>query len=109
MEPPIWAWIALIAAVPVLTAVDPGVRARPTRGPGEDGGAWTLAVALGLGFTAIPGATQGSTAAGEYIAGYLVEWSLSIDNLFVFAVIFGYPRCRRTSSRGSCCPACSAR
>ena len=92
MNPPLWAWIALIAAVPVLTAIDLLVFGRGQREvPARTAALWTLAwVALGLSFTAILGATQGSTAAGEYIAGYLVEWSLSIDNLFVFAVIFGY-------------------
>ncbi|HEX2507774.1 MAG TPA: TerC family protein [Miltoncostaeaceae bacterium] len=92
MEPPIWAWIALIAAVPVLTAVDFLVfgRGRHEVSP-KVASLWTLAwVALGVGFTGILAATQGGTAAGEYIAGYLIEWSLSIDNLFVFAVIFAY-------------------
>jgi tellurite resistance protein TerC len=92
VNPPLWAWIALIAAVPVLTAVDLLVfgRGRHEVSP-KTAAFWTLAwVAIGLGFTAILGAAQGGTAAGEYIAGYLVEWSLSIDNLFVFAVIFSY-------------------
>jgi tellurite resistance protein TerC len=93
VEPPVWAWIALIAAVPVLTAVDLLVfgRGRAHEISTRTASLWTLAwVGLGLGFTAIIGAAQGGTAAGEYIAGYLVEWSLSIDNLFVFAVIFSY-------------------
>jgi tellurite resistance protein TerC len=92
VNPPIWAWIALIAVVPVLTAVDLLVfgRGRHEVAP-KTAAVWTLAwVALGVGFTGILGATQGGTAAGEYIAGYLIEWSLSIDNLFVFAVIFSY-------------------
>jgi tellurite resistance protein TerC len=33
---------------------------------------------------------QGRTAAEEYVAGFLIEKSLSIDNLFVFALIFAY-------------------
>jgi tellurite resistance protein TerC len=92
VEPPIWAWIALIAAVPILTAVDLLVFGRGRHEiSAKVASLWTLAwVSLGLGFTAVMGATQGSRAAGEYIAGYLVEWSLSIDNLFVFAVIFSY-------------------
>jgi tellurite resistance protein TerC len=92
VEPPIWAWIALIAAVPVLTAVDLLVFGRGRHEiSAKTASLWTLAwVALGLSFTFVMGAAQGSQAAGEYIAGYLVEWSLSIDNLFVFAVIFSY-------------------
>ena len=92
MEPPLWAWIALIAGVPVFAAIDLLVFARGQhevriRTAALWSGVW---VALGLGFAAVLGATQGSRAAGEYASGYLIEWSLSIDNLFVFAVIFGY-------------------
>ncbi len=34
--------------------------------------------------------TRGSHAAAEFITGYLIEWTLSVDNLFVFIVIFSY-------------------
>lgn len=92
MNPPLWAWIALIGAVPVLAVIDLVVFGRGREEISVRTAAiWSVCwVALGLGFTAILGATQGGTAAGEYVAGYLVEWSLSIDNLFVFAVIFSY-------------------
>lgn len=48
---------------------------------------WTL---LGVGFAGFLWAWQGRAPAEEYLAGFLVEKSLSIDNLFVFALIFGY-------------------
>jgi tellurite resistance protein TerC len=48
---------------------------------------WTL---LGLVFAAFLWAWQGSTPAEEYLAGFLIEKSLSIDNLFVFSLIFAY-------------------
>jgi tellurite resistance protein TerC len=50
-------------------------------------GVW---VALGLTFGAIVWLWQGPQAGGEYLAGYLIEKSLSVDNIFVFALIFGY-------------------
>lgn len=92
MYPPLWAWLALILAVPVLAAVDLFFFGRGAKEVSvKQAGLWSLGwIALGLGFAAIVGATQGGTRAGEYVAGYLVEWSLSVDNLFVFAVIFGY-------------------
>jgi tellurite resistance protein TerC len=92
VNPPLWAWIALIGAVPVLALIDLVVFGRGRREVSVRAAAvWSVCwVALGLSFTGILGATQGSTAAGEYLAGYLIEWSLSIDNLFVFAVIFSY-------------------
>ena len=45
-------------------------------------------LALGMSFTFVMGAWQGRDAAEEYLAGYLIERSLSIDNIFVFALIF---------------------
>lgn len=92
MEPPLWAWFALILAVPILASIDLFFFARGDREVSvKKAGIWSAGwIALGLSFAGVLGATQGSTAAGEYLAGYLVEWSLSIDNLFVFAVIFGY-------------------
>jgi tellurite resistance protein TerC len=48
---------------------------------------WT---ALGVGFAGLLWAWQGRGPAEEYLAGFLLEKSLSIDNLFVFALIFGF-------------------
>ena len=92
MNPPLWAWIALILAVPVLAGVDLLLFGRGgVAVPVKKAAAWRAVwVSMGLGFAVLLGFTQGSTAAGEYLSGYLVELSLSIDNLFVFAVIFGY-------------------
>jgi tellurite resistance protein TerC len=47
-------------------------------------------VTLGLAFGGLVWAWQGPTAAGEYLAGYLIEKSLSVDNVFVFALLFSY-------------------
>ena len=47
-------------------------------------------IALGLGFTFAILAWQGGQAAGEYLTGYVIEKSLSVDNVFVWAVIFSY-------------------
>jgi tellurite resistance protein TerC len=47
-------------------------------------------MSLGLGFTLVIWAWHGGTEAGEYIAGYLLEYSLSADNIFVFVLIFSY-------------------
>jgi tellurite resistance protein TerC len=47
-------------------------------------------IALGLAFTFVILAWQGTGAAGEYLTGYVIEKSLSVDNVFVWAVIFGY-------------------
>ncbi|HEX2235257.1 MAG TPA: TerC family protein [Actinomycetota bacterium] len=50
-------------------------------------GIWiTLALAFGIGVLVL----EGGQLAGEYFAGYLIEYSLSVDNMFVFVVIFSY-------------------
>lgn len=50
-------------------------------------GVW---LTLGLSFAVFVWQTRGGTAAGEYLAGYLLEYSLSVDNIFVFAMLFSY-------------------
>ena len=49
-----------------------------------------LWLALGLAFVIPVWIAQGGTTGQEYLTGYLLERSLSLDNVFVFAVIFGY-------------------
>lgn len=43
-----------------------------------------------FGWRAAPGAPSGSEAMIQYITGYLLEWSLSVDNIFVIAIIFTF-------------------
>jgi tellurite resistance protein TerC len=84
-------WIALGAFVLVALAID--FRADSHTVPTlRSSLLWSvLWTALGVGFAGvllIGGA--GSAAAEEYLAGFLIEKSLSLDNLFVFAVLFGF-------------------
>src|ERR1700726_4330710 len=51
--------------------------------------AWVIVwVGLGLAVGVLVAATQGRDAATEYLAAYLLEESLSVDNIFVFVVVF---------------------
>src|SRR3954465_11970920 len=43
-----------------------------------------------LGWETGPGMPEGSEAAVQFVSGYLLEWSLSVDNIFVIAVIFSF-------------------
>jgi len=88
MSAEILIWAALIAAILALLAVDfllfgrRGITFRSSL-------IWSVFwLALGISFTFVMGVWQGSGAAGEYLSGYLIERSLSIDNIFVFALIF---------------------
>ena len=84
-------WLVLSATVGVALSADLFLHRRGQAMSFGTAVAWTAAwVSLGLSFGAFVLAAQGTTAAGEYYAGYLVEWTLSIDNVFVFAVLFSY-------------------
>ncbi|MGX5818516.1 TerC/Alx family metal homeostasis membrane protein [Chitinophaga lutea] len=54
-------------------------------------------VALSLGFFAFIWYEDGSKIAVEYLSAYLMEWSLSIDNIFVFILIFGFFKVKETN------------
>ncbi len=57
----------------------------------KESGTWVAVwVALAVVFGIIVYFWKGSTTAAEYFAGYLIEYSLSVDNMFVFIVIFSY-------------------
>ena len=81
-------WAAVAAAVALALVLDFAVFGR--RGITVRSAAWWSVgwLALGLGFTAVVLAVSGSGPAAEYATGYVVERSLSLDNLFVFALIF---------------------
>lgn len=91
-EVPIWAWIAFLIAVAVMLLVDLLVLHRDAhdismKEAGITSAAW---IAIGLSFTFVVWATLGGDAAGQYITGYIIEKSLSVDNVFVWAIIFSY-------------------
>ena len=92
MEVSAWAWVALGVAVVVLLAIDLFAFAIKDREITlrQAAIASVLWTALGLGFTFVVLAFAGTRYAGEYLTGFLLEKSLSVDNLFVFALIFGY-------------------
>ncbi|OLR91797.1 TerC family protein [Actinokineospora bangkokensis] len=83
------AWFATVGLVVLLLAVDLALAAwRPHRVGFKEAVAWSVfyilvAVAFGVVFTMIAGGEYGT----EFFAGYIVEKSLSVDNLFVFVII----------------------
>jgi len=81
-------WIAFHVIVAVLLFVDLGVlqRYRPSI---RTAWGWTaILAALAFCFALFVSHTQGKQRGLEFLSGYLVEASLSIDNLFVFLLIF---------------------
>ena len=88
----VWMWAALGGLVIAMFAFDLFVFARGARAPRmrESIGWSVIWIVLALAFGAGLWAWQGGDAGGQYLAGYLLERSLSLDNIFVFAVILGY-------------------
>lgn len=91
-EVPNWTWAALVGAIVVLLVADVLLVHRTPHDIGLKEAAIesTVWITLGLSFTFVMLGWQGGTAAGEYLSGYLIEKSLSVDNVFVWAVIFSY-------------------
>ena len=91
MSPDLALWGVLFAAIAGMLALDLFVFHRDAHEVSLREAAIfsTVWIALGLGFGALVWWWRGAQAGGEYIAGYLIEKSLSMDNVFVFATIFG--------------------
>jgi tellurite resistance protein TerC len=89
---PIWIWVAFLAFVTSLLIVDLLVVHRRPHAPTTKEAAIESAVwiAIGVSFTFVILGWHGSQAATEYISGYLIEKSLSVDNVFVWALIMSY-------------------
>jgi len=94
---PSWVWIATIAVLAVALAVDVFVIGRrphePTLRESTVAVVFfvSMAVVFGLGVLVF----SGSQYAGEFYAGWLTEYALSVDNLFIFIIImsrFAVPR-----------------
>jgi tellurite resistance protein TerC len=86
---PIWAWVALAVTVFGLLGVDLVAHRGGHGGSRRAAMVWTLVwILAGLGAGASIWAGLGAKAGQEYLAAYLIEKSLSVDNLFVFLIIF---------------------
>lgn len=92
MREPIWAWIGFNALVLVLLAVDLGVFNRKAHVIGvREAFRWTLVlVTLAALFAVLLFWHEGRAVGLEFVTGYLIELALSVDNIFVFVLIFAY-------------------
>ena len=83
-------WIAFHAIVGLLLFVDLGILQRHSRSVSvRTAWGWTAVLAaLAFCFALILSHTQGRQRGLEFLSGYLVEGSLSVDNLFVFLLMF---------------------
>src|SRR5512146_1205010 len=87
-----WAWAALSGGVLFVLWLDLFLFHREDRTVGlKEAGLWTVVwLALALVFGGVLWAWLGPDEATRYLVGYVVERSLSIDNIFVLVVLFAY-------------------
>jgi len=92
VEYPVWAWIVFFVIVLTALAVDLGIVNRKPHAPTRrETFSWSAVwISLALGFNVFILWQFGSFKAKEFFTGYLIELSLSVDNLFVFLLIFSY-------------------
>ena len=96
---PAWGWVALLAVIASMLLFDILVLHRRahvihTKEAAIESAVW---VGIGLSFTLVMWVAFERAAAIEYISGYLIEQSLSIDNVFVWAMIFTHFKVPRES------------
>lgn len=96
---PAWGWAALLVVIVSMLLFDILVLHRRahvihTKEAAIESAVW---VGIGLSFTFVMGVAFERAAAIEYISGYLIEQSLSIDNVFVWAMIFTHFKVPRES------------
>jgi len=85
-------WILFNLFVVAVLALDLGLlNRRPHRPSFREALAWSgVWIALAAGFAVVELFWQGRAQALQFVTGYVIELSLSVDNLFVFSVIFRY-------------------
>jgi tellurite resistance protein TerC len=93
----VWFWIAFHIGVFIVLAIDlVGFNRKAHVVSMREATIWSSVwVALSLGFNLLVWHMRGPEAALEFFTGYLIEYSLSVDNIFVFVLIFSYFNVRR--------------
>lgn len=92
MDASIWLWAGVIGFIVIMLLIDLLIFQREAHEVSmSEAIKWSCFwVFCGLAFGGIVFLIGGSKPAGEYMAGYLIEKSLSIDNIFIFALILSY-------------------
>jgi tellurite resistance protein TerC len=91
MDVPLWLWFAVLGAVLVMLLVDLVAHRHAHVIGVREAASWTVVwVLCGVGFGAYVWWEYGAEFGQQYFAGYLIEKSLAVDNVFVWAIIFSY-------------------
>jgi TerC family integral membrane protein len=87
----IWIWVALLAGILAMLAVDLFMHRDSHEIRVKEAAIWSaIWVSIGLAVGGLIWWGYGSEFGLQYFAGYVIEKSLAVDNVFVWAVIFGY-------------------
>ena len=88
----IWGWVGFNVVVLAILALDLGVLHRKSEKVSlRESAVWSAVwVALSLSFAIAIYRTMGKQSGLEFLTGYLIEYALSVDNIFVFVLIFSY-------------------
>ncbi len=89
---PVWFWLAFIGLVVALTAFDLGVLHKEDKemGIAESLKLSLFYISIALLFGVFVWLQKGAQSGMEYYTGFFIEKALSIDNVFVISLIFGY-------------------
>jgi len=85
---PLWAWAATLAVLVVLIVVDLVLTRGPENGLRAAAVESALWLAAALAFGGVLWLWRGPATGSQYLAGYLLERALSVDNVFVFVLLF---------------------
>lgn len=88
---PLWVWFAFGAAIVAMLAIDLFLHRDDHEVSFREAAIWSaIWIGAGLAFGVVLWAWQGGEVAATYYSAYLIEKALSVDNVFIFALIFGY-------------------
>lgn len=88
---PLWVWVAFGAGILALLAVDLLLHRDDHVVGFREAAIWSgVWIAAALAFGVVVWAWQGGEAAATFYSAYLIEKALSVDNVFVFALVFSY-------------------
>jgi tellurite resistance protein TerC len=91
MVVPLWAWLAVLGVILAMLALDLFAHRRAHVIGVREAAVWSAVwVAFGVAFGALVWSVYGAELGQQYFAGYLIEKSLAVDNVFVWAIIFTY-------------------
>lgn len=89
MSVPLWAWFAVLGVILAMLVIDLVAHRKAHVIGVREAAAWSIVwVVFGVGFGVLVWSVWGAEFGQQYFAGYLIEKSLAVDNVFVWAIIF---------------------